>query len=200
MYDKCLVLMLALSAGGCAAHRPAPVDERSTTAEAGQAVTVAGSNVATQPAVNATDSPPAVFAGEGATVRALPSPDLSKRVLDEDGLPAASPVDPTVVALLNTANQQATRGEHDRAAATVERAVQIAPADAWLWHRFAIARLDQGRPAQAEHLAAKSLSLSADDPGLQASNWQLIAKVRKHAGDEKGARAALEKADDLSAW
>jgi tetratricopeptide (TPR) repeat protein len=89
--------------------------------------------------------------------------------------------------LLNTASEQSRAGRHDTAAASLERALQIEPRNAWLWHRLARARFAQGELEQAEQLAAKSNSFAADDRRLLVDNWLLIAEARRQRGDLPGA-------------
>jgi predicted Zn-dependent protease len=112
--------------------------------------------------------------------------------------PPARPANPAVVALLNRANQQSGSGQHAGAASSLERAIKIDPGNPWLWHRLAATRLDQGRPGEAASLAAKSNSLAAGDPELQADNWRLIARVHRQRGEEVAARAAEARARRLS--
>ena len=75
-----------------------------------------------------------------------------------------------------------------------ERALDIEPENAWLWHRLAQVRLQQGRLDQAASFAAKSNTLAVSDPRLSAENWGLIASVRQQQGDLAGAREASERA------
>ena len=149
----------------------APVDERSVNAEqqkAPEPVAVA------KPLVEST------------SVAAEPLPEQPEL--------AAQEVNPAVVALLNTAQKQEQVGDHERAAASLERALDIEPDNAWLWHRLAQVRLQQGRLDQAASLAAKSNALAASDPRLSAENWNLISTVRQQQGDLAGAREANERA------
>nr|WP_255722107.1 tetratricopeptide repeat protein [Ectothiorhodospira lacustris] len=88
-------------------------------------------------------------------------------------------------------------GQPDRAAAALERALRIAPADAGLWHQLAMVRLHQGQADEAESLAAKSNSLAGSDRALQSDNWRIIAQARRLRGDERGAQNALERARAL---
>jgi tetratricopeptide (TPR) repeat protein len=178
----CAVLMLA----GCAAGQPAPVEDRTRAAGASEGA-------------GAESGAPSVGVLE-------PSAPLLVRPLDAstgDGAPTvdaprqASPDNPAVVALLNRANQDARAGRHDVAAASLERAIKIDPGNAWLWHRLAGARLDQGRAGEAASLAAKSNALAVGDAGLQARNWRLIARVHRQRGEDVAARAAERRAREL---
>lgn len=111
---------------------------------------------------------------------------------------SATAVNPAVVALLDSAGKQSRAGEYDSAAATLERALEIEPKNAWLWHRLALIRLDQGAHRQAAGLAARSNSFAVGDERLQAENWSLIAEARRHLGDTAGAKEAERRAKDLS--
>ncbi|MGH8248487.1 MAG: tetratricopeptide repeat protein, partial [Gammaproteobacteria bacterium] len=108
-----------------------------------------------------------------------------------------SPSAPAVIALLAEADRSLGSGHPDVAAATLERALRIAPSDPRLWHRLARVRLRQRRWSEAEGLARKSISLAAGMVELSAANWILIATAREGAGDVQGARQAKEKATAL---
>ena len=107
------------------------------------------------------------------------------------------PVNPAVVALLNTATSHSNAGQHDAASASLERALQIEPQDAWLWHRLARIRMAQGSPEEAANLAARSNTFATNDRPLLADNWRLIAATRQQLGDASGARAANLRADEF---
>ena len=185
------VLLAALMLAGCAATRPAPVEDRSqggttpaTPAPAGESATgVQVSPVAEAPAATITPLNPARdSAGDaGANPRRGAPP----------------PANPAVVALLNRANRESRAGRHGVAAASLERALKIEPRNAWLWHRLASARLAQGEPGAAASLAAKSNTLAAGDPRLQARNWRLIAEVHRRRGEDVAAREAERRAREL---
>lgn len=102
----------------------------------------------------------------------------------------AQPAEPAVIALLDESDRKLRSGEHEAAAAAVERALRLSPSNATLWYRLGVVRADQGRWSQAEAMAQKSLSLSGNDPRLQRDNWKLIARARRGLGDAAGARAA----------
>lgn len=108
----------------------------------------------------------------------------------------ARPVPNRAVAVLQRrAEDQQRQGDLVGAAASLERALRIAPRDAVLWHQLAKVRESQGRYGQAADLAAKSNNLAAGlDQDLVRENWLLIARVRRAAGDLAGARAAEARA------
>jgi tetratricopeptide (TPR) repeat protein len=97
-----------------------------------------------------------------------------------------------VAGLVETARADAASGNLAGAAASVERALRIEPRNPRLWHELARVRLKQGQYAQAENIAARSISLAGDDRALRAENWRLIAESRRARGDTEGAKAALE--------
>ena len=107
------------------------------------------------------------------------------------------PTSPAVSTLLRTAEQEQQAGHLDDAGATLERALNIEPRNALVWHRLATLRLQQRRWDDAEQMALKSNALSGADSALQAHNWNIIARVRNATGDVTGARAAQTKAMEL---
>ncbi|MDN5862614.1 MAG: hypothetical protein L0H19_04110 [Salinisphaera sp.] len=102
---------------------------------------------------------------------------------------------PAVVALLGKARTRGSAGDYGHASALVERALDLEPRNAFIYHRLASIRIEQGKPQQAEALARKSNSLAVDNPYLQTQNWSLIAKARRIRGDGVGAAAADSRAD-----
>jgi tetratricopeptide (TPR) repeat protein len=104
----------------------------------------------------------------------------------------ARPVPSRAVQVLERrADDQLRAGDLAGAAASLERALRIAPRDADLWSRLAQVRERQGQFGQAADLASKSNSLIGNSrPGLSYENWSLIARVRRAVGDLAGARAA----------
>ncbi len=140
-------------------------------------------------------------AGE-VVVRPLPDSAISVEPLTDEQTPApadeGAAVNPAIVTLLNQAGQQARDGETQRAAATLERALEIEPENAWLWHRLAALRLEQGRLDEALNLAVRSNHLDPNNAQLVADNWRLIAEARSRQGDEAAAEAAAERARTFS--
>lgn len=102
-----------------------------------------------------------------------------------------------VVALLDTAEQQANDGNLEAASASLERAIRIDPRNPALWHHLANVRLAQGDAAAAEQLAVKSNSLAAGNRAQQRRNWELIARARRAQDDAAGARQAEQRARAL---
>lgn len=99
-----------------------------------------------------------------------------------------------VQVLQRRANDQLSAGDYTAAAASLERALRIAPRDAKLWNSLAHVRAAQKRYAQVEQLASKSNQLSNGNARLNAENWGLIADARRARGDRSGARQARERA------
>ena len=99
-----------------------------------------------------------------------------------------------VAALIETAREAEEARRYGRAAALLERALRVDPRDPRLWARLASVRHGQGRHAEAEALALRSLSLRSGDRGLDAGSWRIVAAARRARGDEEGAREALRRA------
>lgn len=112
--------------------------------------------------------------------------------------PASSPKQvssPAIMALIGSADTLARSGHMDRAAATLERALNIEPRNPFVYQRLAAVRLAQGQIDQAEALAHKSNSLAVGNPFVQADNWVLIAEARRMRGDQAGRREAMAKVE-----
>ena len=106
---------------------------------------------------------------------------------------------PAVAALQDQAEQASAAGEHERAAALLERALRIEPHNAGLWHNLAIVRYRDGDYRQAESMAQRSLQHVGSNQDLERRNWELIAVSRELAGDTGGARAARDRLATLTA-
>ncbi len=104
------------------------------------------------------------------------------------------PPSPAVVALMQQAENDRRRGELERAASRLERALRIQPDHPRLWYELARIRLQQDQPGLAEELAKKSISLAAGNRVLLRRNWHLIAEARRRRGDSAGAREAERRA------
>lgn len=104
---------------------------------------------------------------------------------------------PAVVALLEQAETASTAGDHQRAAALLERALRIEPTNAVLWHNLAVVRYREANYSQAESMAMRSNRYAAGKHQLLTRNWQLIAVSRELSGNTQGAEEARKQAAAL---
>lgn len=172
-----LLPLLVLACAGPAQQPPAPV-ERQTA-------------VTPQPPPEVAQPLPPVMPEPIPEIEPLPQPAPP---------PAPDPqpeVSPAVIALLETAREQAAAGADEQAAASLERALRIEPRNPWLWHRLGVLRLQQGRYQEAIDLAAKSNSHASNNSRVQAGNWELIARARMELGDTAGAEQARHRVREL---
>lgn len=102
-----------------------------------------------------------------------------------------------VLALMESARAEAAAGKFASAGAALERALRIEPRNPRLWHELAQLRLKQGEHVQALNMAARSNTWAGDDKMLRAANWRVIGEAKRGKGDERGARAAFDKAEAL---
>jgi Tfp pilus assembly protein PilF len=109
-------------------------------------------------------------------------------------MPAIPGLPPAADALARQAEQQRQAGDFAGSAASLERALRIAPREGYLWNRLARVRLEQGQAVQAGNLAARSNDLLGDLPELKQDNWRIIAEARRRAGDMTGASQAEQRA------
>ena len=101
---------------------------------------------------------------------------------------------PAVVALLNSAKNQSNDGDHDRAAATLERAVKIEPKNALIWHHLAKVYFRQKMYREAINFATRSNALAGVNRFLIGDNWLVIGDARAALGDQLGAKSAKARA------
>lgn len=105
---------------------------------------------------------------------------------------------PATSALVAQGRAQSKAGQHAAAAATVERAVRIEPANPLVWLELAKVRQAEGRHDQGQSLAEKALSMAAGDASVQASAWRLIAATQRARGRMLQARESERRANALS--
>jgi Flp pilus assembly protein TadD len=79
--------------------------------------------------------------------------------------------------LLQESRQYAAAGEYAAAAASLERAVRIEPADPWLWIELAKVHLASGNLPQAESHARKALTLAGQDPAAREAAEDLLNAI-----------------------
>jgi Flp pilus assembly protein TadD len=201
-------LALSVQISGCATQRgdQVPVEERGGPL-ATQAPAPSSSRAepaASRPLPQPSPVPPPAGTGTrpAATGPSPPAPSPASRSAPAAPPPerasAAHRADPAVVALLNTARDQAASGDLTGAAASLERALRIDPQNPWTWYRLAVVRFQQGQLGQAEQFARKADTLAGTDTDVRARSWRLISLVREREGDPAGAQAARHKAQALS--
>jgi tetratricopeptide (TPR) repeat protein len=167
------VLLLALA--GCTTA-PAPVTDIPVDSGAGEAPVVH-----TQPVEEPVEEEARTFALPEELPPADGAAGAGSTQGDTDVPPTPPPApmnSPAVLALLEQAQAQASSGDAEQAAATLERALRIEPRNPWLWHRLAVLRMQQGRYEQAIEFATRSSSLANGDPQLLSGNQQVIDRCR----------------------
>jgi tetratricopeptide (TPR) repeat protein len=98
-----------------------------------------------------------------------------------------------IIALLDDAEQFLNKGQSEKAAATIERALRIEPKNALLWHRLAAVRMQQQQWQQAIAMAKKSNALAANNAQLKSDNWAVIAAAYDRLGNKEKANEARNK-------
>jgi tetratricopeptide (TPR) repeat protein len=88
----------------------------------------------------------------------------------------ASPRSGATAALLTASRNERGDGDLASAAATIERALSIAPDDALLWIELGEIRLEQGNRAAAEEMGRKALTLTGSNDALEARARRLIGR------------------------
>ena len=83
-----------------------------------------------------------------------------------------------VAGLMESARSDVQAGRLSNAAATLERALRIEPANPRLWQELSRVRLEQGQFAQAESTAMRSNSYAGSDAALRAENERIIERAR----------------------
>ena len=119
-----------------------------------------------------------------------PAPAAPCKLEIPDGVSLA----PAAGSLACQAEQQRQAGDSAGAAATLERALRIAPLEAYLWNRLARVRLEQGLAVQAGQLAARSNDYVGSQTAIEQGNWRIIAEAKRRAGDAAGASEAEQRA------
>jgi tetratricopeptide (TPR) repeat protein len=109
-------------------------------------------------------APEAERPGDAAAPASTPAP----------GSASASPS----ASLLAQSRDERAAGRYDAAAAALERALRITPADATLWLELAELRLLQDDRPQAAALAQKALTLAGDDEAVIRRAHSVMAAAR----------------------
>ncbi len=203
------LLVLAVLAG-CASPGgvPAPIEERSGQGAAAKgAAPATGTAVAAAPAVRAiplpnTPAPEALALAEPLPELESLAPPPAEAVAGTLAAtaPARAPVtrlvpsSSAVRSLLDSARSAGDAGDWERAQATLERALKLAPRDAAAWLQMAEVHFRRGAIDQSHEFAQRALVLAgpagADDPGI----WSLMADVEMARGNLDAAAEARRRA------
>jgi len=97
-------------------------------------------------------------------------------------------------ALVSQARSQTAAGEFATAAATIERALRIEPANPLLWIELGKVREAEGNHVQAEAMARKGLAMAGNDTRAQSAAWKVIAQSLRARGRTGEAREAEARA------
>ena len=111
--------------------------------------------------------------------------------------PLVNDSDPGVIAtrgLLATVDSNIKHGNYDAAAAGVDRALQISPEDALVWHKLAKLHYVQHYYIQAIAAAHRSNALPGAASHIVAANWYLIADIERLNGNTDAEKKAHYKA------
>lgn len=122
---------------------------------------------------------------------AMSSACVSPPQRDEADSPAA--LTPVVASMVADAQAARSSKDYNQAAAQLERALRIEPANPTLWQELAIVHVEQGSFEQAIQFASKSNSLTRNR-ALAKKNWQLIAYAYNQLGKKDKAQAAEKRA------
>ena len=92
-----------------------------------------------------------------------------------------------------SALSQYRSAKYTSAAATLERALRIAPRDAMLWQQLAAVRLRQKKWRLALNMAAKSNALAGQGHALQRANWRIMAEAYRALGQTDKAKEIMQR-------
>ena len=126
---------------------------------------------------------------QGARTRSAKVPSkgttsVPQAVISASALPSPPGLSPAASTLIKQARQQRQAGDYVAAAANLERALGIQPLEPYVWNRLARIRMEQGRYAQARHLASRSNALAGGKrSALTRDNRNIIAAVDKATGN-----------------
>lgn len=131
---------------------------------------------------------PSTTAGTPSTEAPLSAPSRPSATTDTS---------PTVLAMMQRADQAYREGRLDVAEMTLERALRIEPHNPVLWSNLASLRMQQGRVADAAELALKSNRLAADDRRLRRHNLQLLHEAYTQLGRATKAEAVARELQQM---
>lgn len=101
---------------------------------------------------------------------------------------------PAVKSLLADAQNAEARGDYDRAAVSLERALRIQARDPEILQYMAEIQLRKKDYEQALSFAVRSYDAGSRVGEICSRNWHTISVARDHSGDSQGAAEAIERA------
>lgn len=126
-----------------------------------------------------------------------PQPLLVQPVEPAPSFPATleqSGANAAVVALYTQAQQEQASGSFDRAGNDFERAMRLAPRNAFIWDALAQLHLKMQQPEQAQSEAYKSISLARGNPHVLHASWLTVAAACDALGNSASAADARQQA------
>lgn len=155
------------------------------------------------PAPYRTPKPPAPVppTQEQTPVETRPAPEPEAPLEVPQPLPAPVVREPTLSAasraLVGQAQNQLASKNYPVAAASIERALRIEPANPLLWIELGKVRQAEGNYVQAENMGRKAASMSVNSPRANAAAWSLIAECLRARGKNVEAREAEMRASGV---
>jgi predicted negative regulator of RcsB-dependent stress response len=113
---------------------------------------------------------------------------IATPVIPQRSTPKAQ--NPAVVALIDSAQAQQSKGDLNGAQSSLQRAQRISPRDPEVYYELAKIHRDLGDLGLAEQVALKGVSI-VEGQALQSKRfWSLIAEIRGLAGNTRGSEQA----------
>ena len=109
-------------------------------------------------------------------------------------LPASWSARGPAAGLLAAAGKQLNAGRFEQAAASLERAIRIAPRDPLVWHAMAWTQFALGRFSKTVQFCLKADTLLTGPDPLRRANWELLAHAYQRLGQIDKAAVARQKA------
>lgn len=113
---------------------------------------------------------------------------------ESEGVQVYSMQNPAVKQLAAQAHDAERNGRFDQAGGYLERALRIDPEDPQLLQHMAEVQLQKLEYQQALNFAIRSYDTGPRVGEICSRNWRTISVAREHLHDQKGARAAEQKA------
>jgi hypothetical protein len=113
---------------------------------------------------------------------------IATPVIPQRSTPKAQ--NPAVVALIDSAQAQQSKGDLNGAQSSLQRAQRISPRDPEVYYELAKIHRDLGDLGLAEQVALKGVSVVEGQASQSKQFWSLIAEIRDLAGNKRGSEQA----------